>query len=68
MKEQSVETHEIHLELLDALNQINGFSADIAKALLKGGIQDRPPEGQDKDQSSEGQDTTGEEPSQQPAG
>ncbi|RWX49779.1 PhoU domain-containing protein, partial [Candidatus Electrothrix marina] len=71
MKEESVETHEIHLELLDALNQINGFSADIAKALLKGGIQDRPSEEKDKDQSSkeqdkgqppEGQATTGEEP------
>jgi phosphate:Na+ symporter len=63
MKEQSVETHEIHLELLDALNQINGFSADIAKALLKGGLQDRPSEGQNKeDQAPEGQATTGEEP------
>ncbi|MCI5167783.1 MAG: Na/Pi cotransporter family protein [Candidatus Electrothrix sp. GM3_4] len=56
MKEQSVETHEIHIELLDALNQINDFSADIAKALLKGGIQDRSVEEQDKDQPAEGQD------------
>ncbi|RWX47465.1 hypothetical protein H206_00527 [Candidatus Electrothrix aarhusensis] len=55
MKEQSVDTHEIHLELLDALNQINGFSADIAKSLIKGGIQDRPSERQDKDQPAEGE-------------
>ncbi|MCI5162075.1 MAG: Na/Pi cotransporter family protein [Candidatus Electrothrix sp. AX5] len=67
MKEQSVDTHEIHLELLDALNQINGFSADIAKSLIKGGIQDRPSERQDKDQPAEGENTPGEEPSQQSA-
>ncbi len=38
MKEASVETHSIHMELMDALNQINIYSADIAKKLLKSGL------------------------------
>ena len=76
MKEASVETHEIHIELLDALNQINGFTADIANVLLKGGIQDRPAEKKDEQQpseehedtqASEEQNPTDGEPSQQSA-
>ncbi len=48
MKEASVETHSIHMELMDALNQINIYSADIAKKLLKSGLlsdeeRDAPP-------------------------
>ena len=31
MKEASVETHAIHMELMDAMNQINIYCADIAK-------------------------------------
>ena len=38
MKEASVETHSIHMELMDALNQINTYCADIAKKLLKSGL------------------------------
>jgi phosphate:Na+ symporter len=38
MKEASVETHSIHMELMDALNQINIYSADIAKKILKSGL------------------------------
>jgi hypothetical protein len=38
MKEASVETHGIHMELMDAMNQINIYSAEIAKELLKSGI------------------------------
>ncbi|RUM33774.1 MAG: Na/Pi cotransporter family protein [Desulfobulbus sp.] len=37
MKQESVATHPIHLELMDALNQINIYSAEIAKTLLKNG-------------------------------
>ena len=37
MKQESVETHPIHMELMDALNQINIYSAEIAKTLLKNG-------------------------------
>ncbi len=37
MKEASVETHTIHMELMDALNQINIYSAEIAKIMLKNG-------------------------------
>jgi len=38
MKEASVETHSIHMELMDALNQINIYSANIAKKILKSGL------------------------------
>lgn len=38
MKEASVETHSIHMELMDALNQINIYCADIAKKLLNSGL------------------------------
>ena len=38
MKEGTMETHTIHMELLDALNQINLFSAEIAKVMLQSGI------------------------------
>ncbi len=38
MKEDSVETHSIHMELMDALSQINTYCADIAKKLLKSGL------------------------------
>jgi len=38
MKEASVETHSIHMELMDALNQINIYSAEIAKKILKSDI------------------------------
>ncbi len=38
MKEASVETHVIHMELMDALNQINIYSAEIAKNILKNGL------------------------------
>jgi len=37
MKEASVETHSIHMELMDALNHINIYSAEIADTLLQGG-------------------------------
>ncbi len=35
MKEASVETHSIHMELMDALSQINTYAADIAKKIMK---------------------------------
>lgn len=38
MKEASVETHSIHMELMDALNHINIYSADVAKQLLNSGL------------------------------
>ena len=37
LKQESVETHPIHMELMDALNQINIYSAEIAKTILKNG-------------------------------
>jgi phosphate:Na+ symporter len=37
MKEDSVKTHAIHMELMDALNLINVYSSDIANHLLKCG-------------------------------
>ncbi len=37
MKEESVETHAIHMELMDALNLINIYSSEIATNLLKCG-------------------------------
>lgn len=40
MQQKSVETHPIHIELMDALNQINIYSAEIAKTILKNGHQD----------------------------
>jgi len=39
MKDESVETHSIHMELMDALNLINIYSAEIAKKILKCGFQ-----------------------------
>ena len=38
MKEASVETHTIHMELMDALNQINIYASEIAKTILKYGL------------------------------
>ncbi len=38
MHEDTVETHTIHMELLDALSQINNYSAEIAKAILRYGL------------------------------
>lgn len=38
MKEASVVTHRIHMELMDALNQINIYCVDIAKKMLKSGL------------------------------
>ncbi|MEN8188662.1 MAG: Na/Pi cotransporter family protein [Thermodesulfobacteriota bacterium] len=38
MKEASVETHSIHMELMDALNHINMYCADIAKKILKSNL------------------------------
>jgi phosphate:Na+ symporter len=32
---RSVETHEIHMELLDALNQINVYAGNMAKSILR---------------------------------
>jgi len=37
MSEASVETHPIHMELMDALNHINIYSAEIADTLLQSG-------------------------------
>ncbi len=37
MREASVETHPIHMELMDALNHINIYSAEIADTLLQSG-------------------------------
>ena len=42
MKEASVETHAIHMELMDALNQINIYCADIAKQILKYHLSTKP--------------------------
>ncbi len=38
MKEASVDTHRIHMELMDALNQINIYCVEIAKKMLKSGL------------------------------
>ncbi|MEN8199496.1 MAG: Na/Pi cotransporter family protein [Thermodesulfobacteriota bacterium] len=35
MKEESVETHSIHMELMDALNLINVYSSEIARNFLQ---------------------------------
>ena len=37
MREASVETHPTHMELMDALNHINIYSAEIADTLLQSG-------------------------------
>ncbi len=34
-QEESLETHAVHMELMDALNQINLYSAEIAKDIMK---------------------------------
>lgn len=41
MKEESVETHSIHMELMDAMSQINIYAADIAKKILKSNLTPR---------------------------
>jgi len=38
MQEETVETHAIHMELLDALNLINNYAAEIAKVFLRYGL------------------------------
>ncbi len=40
MREESVETHSIHMELMDALNHINMYCSEIASNLLKCGALD----------------------------
>jgi len=32
-REESIETHEIHMELMDLLKQINVYTGDIAKTI-----------------------------------
>jgi len=32
-REESIETHEIHMELMDLLKQINVYSGEIAKTI-----------------------------------
>ena len=50
MKEASVETHSIHMELMDALNHINIYSAEIADTLLQSGaLVDAKDKDKDKD-------------------
>jgi phosphate:Na+ symporter len=34
-REESIETHEIHMELMDLLKQINVYTGDIAKTIHK---------------------------------
>ena len=38
MKEASVDTHRIHMELMDALNLINIYCVEIAKKMLQSGL------------------------------
>ena len=48
MKEASVETHSIHMELMDAMNHINIYSAEIADTLLQSGALEEQKSDQDK--------------------
>jgi phosphate:Na+ symporter len=52
MKEASVETHSIHMELMDAMNHINIYSAEIADTLLQSGALVEAKD-KDKDKSAE---------------
>ncbi len=48
MKEASVETHAIHMELMDALNLINIYSSEIAKKILSNGLRENGEESDDE--------------------